>query len=158
MKREVDSTLVEKGVAERVRLTATYERKRDELQRQHDLVKQGLDDHRAKVTTSACKWDSIYRSIFSRRPKRCSTRRRNLTRAFRRRSWPISTRVRARPAARRWPRYPPHPCPVGICAAVQLAVAPSPNRSRRRRRTRTETTLTILTPRETPPRWKRAVW
>lgn len=49
MKREVDSTLVEKGVAERVRLTATYERKRDELQRQHDLVKQGLDDHRAKA-------------------------------------------------------------------------------------------------------------
>ncbi|XP_058826403.1 1-phosphatidylinositol 4,5-bisphosphate phosphodiesterase classes I and II isoform X2 [Topomyia yanbarensis] len=49
MKREVDSTLVEKGVAERVRLTATYERKRDELQRQHDQVKQGLEEHRLKA-------------------------------------------------------------------------------------------------------------
>ncbi|XP_065085060.1 1-phosphatidylinositol 4,5-bisphosphate phosphodiesterase classes I and II isoform X2 [Ochlerotatus camptorhynchus] len=49
MKREVDSTLVEKGVAERVRLTKTYERKRDELQRQHEAVKQGLEDHRAKA-------------------------------------------------------------------------------------------------------------
>ncbi|XP_053696372.1 1-phosphatidylinositol 4,5-bisphosphate phosphodiesterase classes I and II isoform X2 [Sabethes cyaneus] len=49
MKREVDSTLVEKGVAERVRLTATYERKREELQRQHDSVKQGLEDHRTKA-------------------------------------------------------------------------------------------------------------
>uniref|UniRef100_A0AAG5DUH0 1-phosphatidylinositol 4,5-bisphosphate phosphodiesterase n=1 Tax=Anopheles atroparvus TaxID=41427 RepID=A0AAG5DUH0_ANOAO len=49
MKREVDSTLVEKGVTERVRLTATYERKRDELQRQHDAVKQGLEDHKAKA-------------------------------------------------------------------------------------------------------------
>uniref|UniRef100_A0A6E8VYQ8 1-phosphatidylinositol 4,5-bisphosphate phosphodiesterase n=1 Tax=Anopheles coluzzii TaxID=1518534 RepID=A0A6E8VYQ8_ANOCL len=49
MKREVDSTLVEKGVTERVRLTATYERKRDELQRQHDSVKQGLEDHKLKA-------------------------------------------------------------------------------------------------------------
>ncbi|XP_058452090.1 1-phosphatidylinositol 4,5-bisphosphate phosphodiesterase classes I and II isoform X2 [Malaya genurostris] len=51
MKREVDSTLVEKGVAERVRLTATYERKRDELQRQHEQVKQGLEEHRLKART-----------------------------------------------------------------------------------------------------------
>uniref|UniRef100_A0A182T1K0 Phosphoinositide phospholipase C n=1 Tax=Anopheles maculatus TaxID=74869 RepID=A0A182T1K0_9DIPT len=49
MKREVDSTLVEKGVTERVRLTATYERKRDELQRQHDAVKQGLEEHKLKA-------------------------------------------------------------------------------------------------------------
>ncbi|XP_055591839.1 1-phosphatidylinositol 4,5-bisphosphate phosphodiesterase classes I and II isoform X2 [Uranotaenia lowii] len=49
MKREVDSTLVEKGVAERVRLTATFERKRDDLQRQHDQVKHGLEEHRAKA-------------------------------------------------------------------------------------------------------------
>ncbi|XP_049538514.1 1-phosphatidylinositol 4,5-bisphosphate phosphodiesterase classes I and II isoform X2 [Anopheles darlingi] len=49
MKREVDSTLVEKGVTERVRLTASYERKRDELQRQHDAVKQGLEDHKQKA-------------------------------------------------------------------------------------------------------------
>lgn len=50
MKREVDSTLVEKGVAERVRLSAMYTRKQDELQRQHDTVKQGLEEHRAKVS------------------------------------------------------------------------------------------------------------
>ncbi|XP_058125571.1 1-phosphatidylinositol 4,5-bisphosphate phosphodiesterase classes I and II [Anopheles ziemanni] len=49
MKREVDSTLVEKGVTERTRLTATYERKQDDLQRQHDAVKQGLEDHKAKA-------------------------------------------------------------------------------------------------------------
>lgn len=49
MKREVDSTLVEKGVAERVRLTQMYEKKRDELQRQHEHVKTGLINHKAEV-------------------------------------------------------------------------------------------------------------
>jgi phosphatidylinositol phospholipase C, beta len=49
MKREVDSTLVEKGVAERVRLTDTYSKRSDELQRQHDHVKAALADHKAKV-------------------------------------------------------------------------------------------------------------
>lgn len=56
MKREVDSTLVEKGVAERVRLTQMYEKKRDELQRQHEHVKTGLINHKAEViliTTSS---------------------------------------------------------------------------------------------------------
>lgn len=50
MKREVDSTLVEKGVAERVRLTASYERRSDELQKQHDLVKSSLHDQKGKVS------------------------------------------------------------------------------------------------------------
>lgn len=49
MKREVDSTLVEKGVAERVRLTASYERRRDELQKQHDSVRTKLNDQKEKV-------------------------------------------------------------------------------------------------------------
>lgn len=49
MKREVDSTLVEKGVAERVRLTASYERRRDDLQKQHDAVRATLNDQRDKV-------------------------------------------------------------------------------------------------------------
>lgn len=49
MKREVDSTLVEKGVAERVRLTASYERRRDDLQKQHDAVRTTLNDQRDKV-------------------------------------------------------------------------------------------------------------
>lgn len=49
MKREVDSTLVEKGVAERVRLTASYERRRDVLQKQHDAVRATLNDQKVKV-------------------------------------------------------------------------------------------------------------
>lgn len=50
MKREVASSLVERGVAERVRLAQSYEKRRDELQRQHDAVKAGLSDHKAKVS------------------------------------------------------------------------------------------------------------
>lgn len=50
MKREVDSTLVEKGVAERVRLTANFERRRDELQKQHDSVRSKLNEQRDKVS------------------------------------------------------------------------------------------------------------
>jgi phosphatidylinositol phospholipase C, beta len=49
MKREVDSTLVEKGVAERVRLTASYERRRVELEKQHDSVRNTLNDQKEKV-------------------------------------------------------------------------------------------------------------
>lgn len=49
MKREVDSTLVEKGVTERVRLTQTYEKRREELQRQHDSVKGTLQEYKTKV-------------------------------------------------------------------------------------------------------------
>lgn len=49
MKREVDSTLVEKGVAERVRLTANYEKRRDELQKQHDAVRITLVEQKEKV-------------------------------------------------------------------------------------------------------------
>lgn len=50
MKREVDSTLVDKGVAERVRLTQAFEKRRDELTRQHESVKNGLKDFRTKVS------------------------------------------------------------------------------------------------------------
>ncbi|CAO1358814.1 unnamed protein product [Diamesa hyperborea] len=49
MKREVDSTLVEKGVAERVRLTATYEKRRDDLQKQHECVRTHLLDQRTMI-------------------------------------------------------------------------------------------------------------
>lgn len=55
MKREVDSTLVEKGVAERVRLTASYERRRDDLQKQHDSVKSSLHDQKEKVSSEKLK-------------------------------------------------------------------------------------------------------
>lgn len=50
MKREVDSTLVEKGVAERVRLTASFERRKDDLQKQHDSVRSTLNDQKEKVS------------------------------------------------------------------------------------------------------------
>lgn len=50
MKREVDSTLVEKGVAERVRLTASYERRGIELQKQHDAVRTTLNEQKEKVS------------------------------------------------------------------------------------------------------------
>lgn len=49
MKREVDSTLVEKGVAERYRLTETNEKRRDKLQKQHDSVRNALSEQKAKV-------------------------------------------------------------------------------------------------------------
>lgn len=49
MKREVASTVVEKGVAERVRLTANYEKRREELQRQHDTVRTTLQEQKEKV-------------------------------------------------------------------------------------------------------------
>lgn len=49
MKREVASSLVERGVGERVRLTQAYEKKKAELQKQHDIVKDQLNDHKEKV-------------------------------------------------------------------------------------------------------------
>lgn len=52
MKREVASSMVERGVAERVRLTQAYEKKRDELQKQHDAVKAALLEHKSKVSLS----------------------------------------------------------------------------------------------------------
>lgn len=52
MKREVATSLVERGVAERVRLTQAYEKKRTELQKHHDAVKAALADHKAKVNST----------------------------------------------------------------------------------------------------------
>ena len=49
MKREVASSLVERGVTERVRLAQAYEKKRDELQKEHESVKAALLEHKAKV-------------------------------------------------------------------------------------------------------------
>lgn len=51
MKREVASSLVERGVAERVRLTQAYEKKKTDLQKQHDAVKAQLNEHKDKVWT-----------------------------------------------------------------------------------------------------------
>lgn len=51
-KREVASSLVERGVAERVRLTNNYEKKREELQKQHESVKTALSEHKITVINS----------------------------------------------------------------------------------------------------------
>ncbi|KAG5676110.1 hypothetical protein PVAND_005964 [Polypedilum vanderplanki] len=49
MKREVASTVVEKGVAERVRLTANYEKRKEELQKQHEAVRATLLEQKEKI-------------------------------------------------------------------------------------------------------------
>ncbi|XP_017046169.1 1-phosphatidylinositol 4,5-bisphosphate phosphodiesterase classes I and II isoform X2 [Drosophila ficusphila] len=49
MKREVASSVVERGVAERVRLKQTFDRRTDELQKQHDSVRNALAEHRSKA-------------------------------------------------------------------------------------------------------------
>ncbi|XP_017877981.1 1-phosphatidylinositol 4,5-bisphosphate phosphodiesterase classes I and II isoform X2 [Ceratina calcarata] len=52
MKREVAKSTVEKGVNECTRLTKIYEKKRAELERQHEEVRQRLEAERAKVKAS----------------------------------------------------------------------------------------------------------
>lgn len=49
MKREVAKSTVEKGVNECTRLTKIYDKKRAELERQHEEVRQKLEEERAKV-------------------------------------------------------------------------------------------------------------
>lgn len=49
MKREVASSVVERGVAERVRLKQTYDKRTDDLQKQHESVRNALTEHRNKV-------------------------------------------------------------------------------------------------------------
>ncbi|XP_055375771.1 1-phosphatidylinositol 4,5-bisphosphate phosphodiesterase classes I and II [Condylostylus longicornis] len=49
MKREVASTMVDRGVAERVRLTKAYNKRCEDLQKQHDFVKNSLAEHKAKA-------------------------------------------------------------------------------------------------------------
>lgn len=41
--------MVERGVAERVRLKQTYDKRTDDLQKQHESVKNALTEHRNKV-------------------------------------------------------------------------------------------------------------
>lgn len=144
MKREVDSTLVEKGVAERVRLTAMYTRKQDELQRQHEAVKHGLEEHRAKVCILEQFLFSsrVTNEFLSHRPKRCSRRRQNLMRVYRKPFWRISTPAPVQPAAHRWERCRRLRFPVETCAPVLVGPLQSPFPPPR---THTKTTLTILT-------------
>lgn len=57
MKREVAKSTVEKGVNECTRLTKIYEKKKAELERQHEQVRQRLEAERTKV--------QIYDIVFS---------------------------------------------------------------------------------------------
>ncbi|XP_012270478.1 1-phosphatidylinositol 4,5-bisphosphate phosphodiesterase classes I and II isoform X2 [Orussus abietinus] len=52
MKREVAKSTVEKGVNECTRLTKIYEKKRAELERQHEEVRHRLEEERTKVKLS----------------------------------------------------------------------------------------------------------
>ncbi|PNF24820.1 hypothetical protein B7P43_G15128 [Cryptotermes secundus] len=49
IKREVASSIVEKGVHERVRLTKVYEKRREELERQHEEVRLRLEERKNKA-------------------------------------------------------------------------------------------------------------
>lgn len=49
IKREVAKSTVEKAVNECTRLTNIYDKKREELERQHEEVRQKLEEERAKV-------------------------------------------------------------------------------------------------------------
>lgn len=51
MKREVGKTTIQKGVNECGRLTTIYDKKKSELEIQHEEVRQKLEDERNKVPT-----------------------------------------------------------------------------------------------------------
>lgn len=53
MKREVAKITVEKGVNECTRLTEIYEKKRSELEIEHEKVRQKFEEEKNKV----CKWN-----------------------------------------------------------------------------------------------------
>ena len=48
-KREVASSTVDKGVNERMRLTQIYDKRKEELEKQHLEVRQSVEEERAKV-------------------------------------------------------------------------------------------------------------
>lgn len=49
MKREVRSSVVERGVAERSRLIDVYEQRTEELRKQHEIVRNNLTEHKIMV-------------------------------------------------------------------------------------------------------------
>ncbi|CAK9795098.1 1-phosphatidylinositol 4,5-bisphosphate phosphodiesterase classes I and II [Anthophora quadrimaculata] len=66
MKREVAKSTVEKGVNECTRLTKIYEKKRAELERQHEEVRLRLEEERAKVkATLMAEYSSRYSKVES---------------------------------------------------------------------------------------------
>lgn len=46
--------MVERGVAERMRLKQTFDKRTDELQKQHEAVRNALAEHRLKVGDRGC--------------------------------------------------------------------------------------------------------
>lgn len=50
IKREVSSSMVEKGVNERVRLAQIYEKKTEELEKQHEEIRHNFNDLKNKVS------------------------------------------------------------------------------------------------------------
>ena len=51
-KREVASSTVDKGVNERMRLTQIYDKRKEELDKQHLEVRQSVEEERAKVRSN----------------------------------------------------------------------------------------------------------
>lgn len=52
VKREAVTAVVEKGVFEREKLAQIFKNRKEELQRQHECVRDALMEHRAKVIYS----------------------------------------------------------------------------------------------------------
>lgn len=50
IKREVSSSMVEKGVNERVRLAQIYKKKTEELEKEHEEIRQSFNDLKNKVS------------------------------------------------------------------------------------------------------------
>lgn len=49
MKREVASTIVERGVAERMRLRENFDKRNEKLQQEHEVIRKALMEHKARV-------------------------------------------------------------------------------------------------------------
>lgn len=52
MKREVASAMVDRGVLERTRLEELYQKRREDLEHQHELVRAAFEEERSKVKTA----------------------------------------------------------------------------------------------------------
>lgn len=69
IKREVSKSTVEKGVNECTRLSKIYDKKREELERQHEEVRQSLEEERAKVKANLlAEYNSRYSKYESELP------------------------------------------------------------------------------------------
>lgn len=60
IKREVSSSMVDKGVHERMRLTQIYEKRKEELEKQHQEVRHQLEEEKNRVRVFRSKLASYY--------------------------------------------------------------------------------------------------